>query len=61
MLVKKPVMLSIRKLSDKSQELKESGLVNFERFSLSLQLARWTPESSLSLIQLRTDPKLRLL
>jgi len=61
MLVKKPLMLSIRKLSDRSQELKESGLVNFGRFSLSLQLARWTFESSLSLIQLRTDPKPRLL
>jgi hypothetical protein len=37
MLVKKPLMLSVRKLSDRSQELKESGLVNFGRFSLSLQ------------------------
>lgn len=51
----------VRKLLDRSNELIESGLVNFGRAPFSLQPARFTSESCLSLIQLGTVPKLRLL
>ncbi|KAK8613467.1 hypothetical protein V6N13_101229 [Hibiscus sabdariffa] len=53
-------MLPVNKLSDRSMELNESGL-NFGKAPLSLQPARFTSESCLSMIQLGTVPKLRLL
>ncbi|KAL4347461.1 hypothetical protein GQ457_17G004540 [Hibiscus cannabinus] len=53
-------MLPVNKLSDRSRELNESGL-NFGKAPLNLQPARLTSESCLSMIQLGTVPKLRLL
>uniref|UniRef100_A0A2P2N007 Uncharacterized protein n=1 Tax=Rhizophora mucronata TaxID=61149 RepID=A0A2P2N007_RHIMU len=40
MPLKKPEIPSVKKLSDKSMEVKESGFVNFGRSPLSLQPAR---------------------